>query len=199
MPATAHVLLRPKAAKDGDTSAGTLNEQLLREGLARLVPGRGSQVPETPLLLHASHPVLPGEVVAAEPVGSTSAPWLNSSTASVSVPIMGGILQLASDVGWIATVADAQSWRGLCWPTLLLLLAGRPAPAPRRWSGCRGQKPPPAGRTPACGSTGTPGRTATTRRRNLAHRGHAARVRGLNPGAAWVRHRLTEYCCRSTD
>ena len=87
VPATAHVLLRPKEAKGGDTSAGTINEQLLREGLARLVPGRSSQVPKALLLLHASHPamlhachpvLLPSKMVAAEPVSKNSAPWLSS-------------------------------------------------------------------------------------------------------------------------
>ncbi len=175
VPATAHVLLRPKAATGGDTGAGTLNEQLLREGLARLVPGR-SQVPETPLPLHVSHPVLLGGMVAAEPVSRTGAPWLSSLSASVSERFMSGILQLAFHASCVAILADAQSSRGLCWPTLWLLLAGRPARAPRYRRSCRRQRPPPAGRTPACGSTATQGRIATTKRRNSARRGRAARV-----------------------
>jgi hypothetical protein len=40
VPATAHVLLRPK----GSDTAPTVNEQLLREGLARVAPVRGYQV-----------------------------------------------------------------------------------------------------------------------------------------------------------
>jgi hypothetical protein len=79
----------------------------------------------------------------------------------------------------------------LGWPTLLLLLAGRLAPAPRRWISCRPPRRPPVARTRACGSMGTPGRTATTRRRNLAHRGHAVSVYSLNQGQRRVQHRLT--------
>ena len=78
VPATAHVLLRSKGPNGGDAGAGTINEQLLRKGLARLVSGRSSQVPEILLLLHARHPVLLGEMMAAEPRSRTSAPWQSS-------------------------------------------------------------------------------------------------------------------------
>ena len=45
MPATAHVLLRTKASNGSDTAkAETINEQLLREGFARVAPVRGHQV-----------------------------------------------------------------------------------------------------------------------------------------------------------
>ena len=78
VPATAHVLLRSKATQGGDAGTGTINDKLLREGLARLVPGRSSQVPETLLLPHARHPALLGEMMAAEPQSRSSAPWLSS-------------------------------------------------------------------------------------------------------------------------
>ena len=94
---------------------------------------------------------------------------------SISVPPMHAHLALASDANWIAIVADAQRAAETLLFNLLLLLAGRLAPAPRQWSSCRRRRRPPAGRTLACGSTATQGRTAITRRPSSVRRGRVAR------------------------